>query len=103
MDLRRLAGLEARWALPAAGVAVVAARAVAPDAACHLVAQVPAALAELLPEGGDLTGRGVELAAVVGRVGLDGAPEVGGIPPLVIVSFRSPVVLRRRGRRPRGS
>ena len=51
----------------AAGVAVVAARAVAADPAGDLVARVAAALAQLVAERADLAGRPVERAVVLGR------------------------------------
>ncbi len=69
-------GVEPRWALPSAGIAVVAARPVAPDPAGDLVARVAAALAQLLPERAQLAGGLVERAAVRGRPRLDGDPQL---------------------------
>ena len=69
----------ARRAEAAAGIAVVAAGAVAPDPAGDLVAGIAAALAELLPERAELAGRLVERAAVLGRARLDRPAQVGGV------------------------
>ena len=75
-DVRRLV---ARRSEAAAGIAVVAPGAVAADPAGDLVARVAAALAQLVAERAELAGRLVERAAVLGRAGLDRAPEVRGV------------------------
>ncbi len=58
---------------------MVAPGAVAPDPAGDLVARVTAALAELVAERAELTGRHVEGPAVLGRAGLDRPAQVGGV------------------------